>query len=305
MVSLKSIRVFTVVAQQRGFSAAGRVLGISAPSVTRIVSELEAELGVRLINRSTRALTLTEEGERFLLGGTSVIDEVDALTDDIRQRNRQPRGRLRISSVIAFGQEVIASLIPQFIEKYPEVEVELHLSNRRVDLIEEHFDLAIRIGGPAGLDASSLKARKIFSQKLIFVATPEYIRRKGQPGTLSELNDHLVVKQISGAWGQVNQLVHGEEIIDFSLPEIYVVNSPNAARNAVMSQRALGLLADYLVADLLQAGKLERILPQYATLDQPIHAVFVHRNYMPAKTRVFIDFLAQAFKEFEMREINR
>ena len=291
MVSLKAIRVFAEVAQQGGFSAASRALNISPPSVTRIVSELEAELGVRLFNRSTRALTLTEEGERFLRGGRTVIDEVDTLTNDIRQRNRQPRGRLRVSSVIAFGQEVIAPLIPGFMEQYPEVEVELDLSNRKVDLIEEHFDLAIRIGGPEGLDTSSLKARKIFSQTLIFVATPEYVQQKGQPRTLNELADHRVVKQISGAWGRTNRLNREGEVVEFSLPERYVVNSPNAARNAVLSQFAIGLLADYLVKDLIAAGKLERILPEYATLEQPIYAVFVHRNYMPAKTRAFIDFL--------------
>jgi LysR family transcriptional regulator for bpeEF and oprC len=292
MVSLKAIRVFAEVAQQGGFSAASRALNISPPSVTRIVSELEAELGVRLFNRSTRALTLTEEGERFLRGGRTVIDEVDTLTNDIRQRNRQPRGRLRVSSVIAFGQEVIAPLIPGFMEQYPEVEVELDLSNRKVDLIEEHFDLAIRIGGPEGLDTSSLKARKIFSQTLIFVATPEYVQQKGQPRTLNELADHRVVKQISGAWGRTNRLNREGEVVEFSLPERYVVNSPNAARNAVLSQFAIGLLADYLVKDLIAVGKLERILPEYATLEQPIYAVFVHRNYMPAKTRAFIDFLA-------------
>ncbi len=292
MVSLKAIRVFAEVAQQGGFSAASRALNISPPSVTRIVSDLEAELGVRLFNRSTRALTLTEEGERFLRGGRTVIDEVDTLTNDIRQRNRQPRGRLRVSSVIAFGQEVIAPLVPGFMEQYPEVEVELDLSNRKVDLIEEHFDLAIRIGGPEGLDTSSLKARKIFSQTLIFVATPEYVQQKGQPRTLNELADHRVVKQISGAWGRTNRLNREGEVVEFSLPERYVVNSPNAARNAVLSQFAIGLLADYLVKDLIAAGRLERILPEYATLEQPIYAVFVHRKYMPAKTRAFIDVLA-------------
>jgi len=301
MVSLKAIRVFAEVAQQGGFSAAGRALNISPPSVTRIISELEAELGVRLFNRSTRALTLTEEGERFLRGGRTVIDEVDTLTNDIRQRNRQPRGRLRVSSVIAFGQEVIAPLVPGFMDQYPEVEVELDLSNRKVDLIEEHFDLAIRIGGPEGLDTSSLKARKIFSQTLFFVATPEYVQQKGQPRTLNELADHRVVKQISGAWGRTNRLNREDEVVEFSLPERYVVNSPNAARNAVLSQLAIGLLADYLVKDLIAAGKLERILPEYATLEQAIYAVFVHRNYMPAKTRAFIDFLAAKLSNLDSK----
>ena len=114
-------------------------------------------------------------------------------------------------------------------KKYPKVSVELEISNRYVDLIQEHFDLGIRIGGSGGLESSSLKARKIYSQKLIFVATPDYVSANGTPSDLEDLNNHRVVKQISGTWGRVNELVHKGETITYSLPESFVVNSPNAA----------------------------------------------------------------------------
>lgn len=293
MDKLQAIRVFSEVARQGGFSAAGRSLNISAPSVSRLVSDLEDDLGVRLFNRSTRALALTEEGERFLDRSVSLVDELDLLSDEIRERHRRPMGRLRISSVIAFGQEVIAPTLTEFMGQNPEIEVELHLSNRKVDLVEEHFDMAIRIGGPEGLDDSSLKAKKIYSQKLFFVATPDYLQSNGQPNSLEELSDHLVVKQVSGSWGRTNKLRHDGGVLEYSLPEKYVVNSPNAARNAVMTGKSIGLLADYLAAKFLSEGTLLRILPQYETLDQPIYTVFVHRNYMAAKVRAFIDFLGE------------
>ena len=182
-------------------------------------------------------------------------------------------------------------------EQYPEVTVELDVSNRKVDLIEEHFDIAIRIGGADGLEASGLKARKIYSQKLIFVATPEYVAAHGAPNNLDEVVTHRIVKQVSGTWGRVNQLWHDGKKSEITLPGAFVVNSPNAARNAVLTGRAIGLLADYLTADLIAEGKLTRLLPGYETVDQPIYAVFVHRNYMPAKVRAFIDYIVKVLGE--------
>lgn len=291
-----AMQVFREVARQGGFAAAARALNASPPSVSRLVSELEDDLGVRLFQRSTRKVGLTEEGEQFLRYGVVLLEELEAVSEEIRERRREPRGHLRISSVVAFGQERIAPAIPGFMKKYPRVEVELEISNRKVDLVQEHFDLAIRIGGSDGLETSSLKARKIFSQNLIFVGTPEYIAEMGQPQSLDDLGDHRVVKQISGSWGRVNTLRHNGDTLVFNLPEMFVVNSPNAARNAVLSGGAIGLIADYLVNDMLSDGRMVRLLPDYQTVEQPIYAVFVHRNYMPAKVRAFIDYLMDCFR---------
>lgn len=291
MDKLQCMRAFREVAQQGGFAAAARVLNSSPPSVTRLISELEEDLGIRLFTRSTRNVSLTEEGELLLRRGVTLVDELDAVTDEIRDSQHTPRGHLRVSSVVAFGQERVAPAIPAFMEIYPNVRVELEISNRKVDLVQEHYDLAIRIGGSDGLEVSSLKARKIFSQKLVFVATPEYVARHGEPDTLDALEQHLVVKQVSGNWGRENDFWYQGEKLSFSLPERFVVNSPNAARNVVLTGGAIGLINDYLVAGMISDGRLVRILPEFQTLDQPIYAVFVHRNYMPAKVRVFIDHL--------------
>lgn len=291
MDKFQCMRAFREVAQQGGFAAAARVLNSSPPSVTRLISELEEDLGIRLFTRSTRNVNLTEEGELLLRRGVALVDELDAVTDEIRDSQHTPRGHLRVSSVVAFGQERVAPAIPAFMQLYPNVRVELEISNRKVDLVQEHYDLAIRIGGSDGLEVSSLKARKIFSQKLVFVATPEYVARHGEPDTLDALEQHLVVKQVSGNWGRENDFWYQGEKLSFSLPERFLVNSPNAARNVVLTGGAIGLINDYLVAEMISDGRLVRILPEFQTLDQPIYAVFVHRNYMPAKVRVFIDHL--------------
>ena len=288
-----AIQAFREVARQGGFAAAARALNTSPPTITRLVADLEGDLGVRLFNRSTRNVGLTEEGEQFLRRGVALVDELEAVTEEIRERQHEPRGHLRISSAVAFGQERVAPALPGFMERFPKVTVELEISNRNVDLVQEHFDLAIRIGGSGGLDASMLKARRIYSQKLGFVATPEYVAKHGTLRDLDDLGNHRVVKQISGTWGRVNEFQHNGETTVFSLPEDLVVNSPNAARNAVLAGRAIGLLAGYLTAEFIADGRLERLLPKYETLDQPIYAVFVHRNYMPAKVRAFIDYLVE------------
>lgn len=297
MDMFQAIRAFREVARQEGFAAAGRALKVSTPTVSRLISELEIDLGVRLFNRSTRKVGLTEEGERFLRRGVALFDELESVTEEIRERQGVPRGHLRISSAIAFGQERIAPALTGFMERYPKVTVELDVSNRKVDLVEEHVDIAIRIGGPEGLEASGLKARKIYSQKLLFVATPEYVAAHGAPQALDDVADHRVVKLISGRWGRVSQFRHAGTERDVTLPGEFVVNSPNAARNAVLTGRAIGLLHDYLTSDLIAEGRLLRLLPEYETLDQPIYAVFVHRNYMPAKVRAFIDYIVEALGE--------
>ena len=289
-----AIRVFREVAARGGFAAAARALNSSPPSVSRLVSELERDLGVRLFTRTTRTVALTEEGEEFLLKGGALIDELEALSDEIRARRQVPTGRLRISSVTAFGQERIAPILPGFMDKYPKVSVELELANRMVDLVQDHVDLAIRVGSPDGLTASTLKARRISSQKLIFAATPGYIARNGAPEDLNALDRHRVVKQVSGTWGREHALLCNGVLRRHSLPDSFVVNSANAARNAVLSGGAIGLLGDFIAAGPISEGKLVRILPEYETASQPIYAVFVHRGYMPAKLRAFIDHLTGA-----------
>ena len=296
MNKLDAIQVSREVARQGGFAAAGRRLKISTPSVSRLVSELEDYLGVRLFLRSTRQISLTEEGEEFLNRACTLVDELDAISAEIKDRRSAPRGHLVVSSVVAFGQEMIAPAVPGFLAKYPDVTIDLHLENRHVDLIQENVDLAIRVGGSDGLKTSELKSRLLFSQKLIFVATPEFVERYGAPRDLEDIADRPTVKQMTGNWGVVNRLSSAGKLVEFRMPDTFVVNSPNAAINAVKSGHVMGLIGDYLVQDMLAQGQLQRLLPSYETEEQPVYAVFVHRNYMPAKLRAFIDHLVEMLR---------
>ena len=288
---MHAIRVVREVARQGGFAGAARALNSSPPSVSRIVADLEADLGLRLFTRSTRHVALTEDGEDYLRRAATLADELDILTEETRERGGAPRGHLRVTSVVAFGQERIAPLLAEFTALYPDITAELQISNRKVDLIQEHFDLAIRIGGSDGLSESSLKARRIFSQKLIFVASPEFVERHGEPSSLDDLSRSPVIKQVSGNWGKTTAVTVDGNKISVDLSERFVVNSPNAARNAVRAGAGLALLADYLVEDDIGRGRLVRLLPEVESEEQPIFAVFVHRNYMPAKVRALIDHL--------------
>lgn len=147
--------------------------------------------------------------------------------------------------------------------------------------------------GRPGLEDSSLIARKIFSQKQIFVASPEYLRKTARPETLAGLSGHRIIKQVSGAWGSVTDLLVDGSVASHRLDEAFVLNSPNAAHRAVLAGGGIGLVASYLVSEDLASGRLVRILPSVETQEQPIFAVYPHRTHVPAKTRLFIDFLSE------------
>ena len=291
----QNMRVAREVARLGGFAAAARSLNISAPSVSRIVSDLEQDLGVRLFLRTTRQLSLTEEGAMFIQRAGQVLEGIDSLRADLLEKDRAPRGLLRVSSVVAFGNEVLPDIIARFRRSYPEIDVELDVSNRRVDLLEEQVDVAIRIGSAEGLEDTSMVARKVYSQTLIFVASPEALDLHGVPERPDDLAARPLVRFVTGRFGRTHLLVGPEgETETFDLPGQFVVNSPLAARNALLAGEYFGLVADYLVTDALASGRLVRVLEGWSTRPQPIFAVHAGRRLMPARVRVFLDFLAEA-----------
>jgi LysR family transcriptional regulator for bpeEF and oprC len=290
-----NMRVAREVARLGGFAAAARSLNISAPSVSRIISDLEQDLGVRLFLRTTRQLSLTEEGAMFIQRAGQVLEDIDSLRVDLLEKDRAPRGLLRVTSVVAFGNEVLPGVIARFRRRYPEIDVELDVSNRRVDLLEEHVDVAIRIGSAEGLEDTSMVARRVYSQTLIFVASPEAVDLHGVPERPDDLAARPLVRFVTGRFGRTHLLVGpGGETATFDLPGQFVVNSPLAARNALLEGEYFGLVADYLVTDALASGRLVRVLEGWSTRPQPIFAVHAGRRLMPARVRVFLDFLAEA-----------
>ena len=292
MEFVNALRVFGEVARHESFTAAAKELRLSTASVSRIIGELENDLGVRLFNRTTRRVQLTDAGLEFLRNSTGVLEEIDLLRSQTRERHNSPRGLLRVSSVTAFGNECLAPAIPGFLERYPGIKISVDISNRMVDLIEEHYDVAIRVGP---LEDSSLIAKKIFDQQHIIVATPEYCERFDVPETLRELTRHRSITQISGEWGRVHQFKRGKNLVSFKSPEDCVVSSPSAARNAVLTGYGYTLLPDYLVIDDIASGRLIQLLEDYKPVEQPIYAVMPHRRYVPGKARVFLDYLVEHF----------
>lgn len=273
----QSIEVTCEVARRQSFAGAARALNLSAPSVSRIVGDFENHLGVRLFNRSTRNVALTEEGAQLVARGRSILDELDVLREEAAMSTGEPSGLLRVTSVVAFGTHLLTPAVAEFRARYPRIEIELDLSNRRVDMIEEHIDVALRIGGQS-LPDSAMVARRVFAQHLIFVATPGFVERNGVPLSLDELKTLPSVRFISGRFGQSHVLTdgHGQQI-DYAQAGDMRVNSPIAAKNAILGGDVCGLIADYLVCEELRIGVLTRLLPALRTRPQPIFAVYPER----------------------------
>lgn len=294
MEFVHAIRVFAEVVRFESFTAAARELRLSTASVSRIVGELENDLGVRLLNRTTRRVQPTDAGLDFLRDSAGLVDEIESLRSQTRERHNSPRGLLRVSSVTGFGNECLAAAIPGFLESYPEVRISVDINNRVVDMIEEHYDVSIRVGP---LEDSALVAKKIYNQRMIFVATPEYCERFGEPKKLADLKRHRSISQINGEWGREHQFTYRKKLLTFKNPEDFVVSSPSAVRNAVLTGYGYALLGNYFATNDIANGRLVHLLKDYKPIDQPIFALMPHRRYMPAKARVFLDYLAEHFSE--------
>ncbi|MBN9216494.1 MAG: LysR family transcriptional regulator [Mesorhizobium sp.] len=296
MDMIEAMKVAVAVARHNSFSAASRDLRLSPASVSRIVAELEADLGVRLFNRTTRQINLTDAGMEFVQKGTFLLEEFDLMRSAVRERHETPRGQLHISCVTAFGNECLAPAIPEFVRRFPQLDVSVDLGNRLVDLIGEHFDVAIRVGP---LNDSSLIAQRIFTQRIVFVATPRFCEQYGTPRTPDEISAFPSVTQISGEWGRVHKFSHEGKIIDFEVPRQLTMNSARAVRNACLAGGGYSLLSDFMVAQDIKENRLVRLLPDYEPVEQPIFAFYAQRRHTPRKIRAFVDYLAEVFGDKE------
>ena len=301
MVQLQALRAFREVARSGSFTAAGRAVGLSTPSVSRLVNDLEADLGARLLVRTTRSIALTDAGRTFFERSAALLDELDDLCEETQSLHAAPRGRLRVSAPVAFGIERVAPLLPTFMSENPGIEVELDISTKNANLIDDNIDVALRVTGPDGMEESGLIARKLYSQKLIFAATPDYIETYGSPEHPERLEDHRVVKHISGTFGRSHILVHQGRRHEISMPDALVVTSPLALRHAVLSGHAMALMLDDIIKAELQNGRLIRILPEWESAELPIHIVYLHRAYVAGKIRAFVDYLVREVGNAQMR----
>ncbi|PWE52225.1 hypothetical protein DEM27_32110 [Metarhizobium album] len=293
MDMIEAMKVVVAVAKNNSFSAASREVRLSAASVSRIVADLELDLGVRLFNRTTRRIKLTDAGMEFVRKSISLLDELEMMRNAVRERHETPRGHLHVSCVTAFGNECLAPAIPEFVKRFPQLNVSIDLGNRLVDLIGEHFDVAIRVGP---LNDTSLIAQRVSTQRIVFVATPQFCTRYGFPKTLDEIRACPSVTQVSGEWGRVHSFSHQGNVIDFEVPQHITMTSARAVRNACLMGAGYSLLNDFMVAQDITDNRLVQLLPDYEPVEQPIFAFYAHKPHIPRKIRVFVDYLAEVFR---------
>lgn len=286
---LNAMDVFNRVARLESFSSAAQELGMSKTTVSRHVSDLETALGVRLINRTTRRMSLTEAGHAYFARSAAIITDVEELQNSVRHLHRQPTGVLRVTSAVTFGHSSLAPVMGGFLAQYPDISVQLDLTNRFVDIVEEGFDLAIRVGN---LQSSNLISRPLVQAKRYACAAPAYIERWGEPVKPSDLASHACVVFLAqgseARWHFASS--DGEHSVTVS--DRLRVNSMEAAAQAVRDGVGIGVLPDYAVHRMLASGVVQRVLTGYDIKgDHHVHAIYPHRHQLSAKVRVFIDYL--------------
>jgi DNA-binding transcriptional LysR family regulator len=282
-----AIAVFIAVADHGSFAAAARRLGRSPASVTRAVADLESRLGVRLLTRTTRAVSTTEAGQRFLGGAKRVLADLDEIERAAAGQGTAPRGELRLTAPILFGRLHVLPIVTEFLDCFPEVQAALALVDRPVDLVEEGLDVAVRIGA---LGESSAVATRVGALRRIVVASPDYLARRGTPQRPADLSDHDVVA-FSGIAG-VEHWVFREAARDVNVairPRL-VVSTAEAAIDAARAGFGLTRVLSYQAAEDVARGSLRRVLPGYEGDEVPIHLVYPGGRHPPPKLRAFLDF---------------
>ena len=290
--SIQEMAVFARVVGAGSLSAAARELGLSPALVSRRLAGLEARLGVRLINRTTRSLHLTDDGATYYEACQRVLADIEEADSTVSAGRVEPRGALRVALPASFGHQHIAPLVPGFAERYPQVQLALSLSDRNVNLIEEGFDLAVRI---AHLEDSSLTARKLAPNRRVVCASPEYLRRHGAPKTPEDLAQHncLTTNDFTMTWDYKDP--NGKPG-SARVTGQYACDNWEVLREWALAGLGIALKSTWDVHRLLAEGALVEVCPGYTFhSDVAIYAVYPSRRFLPAKTRVFIDFLAESF----------
>ena len=297
MDQLRQIEAFTAVVQNGSFVKAAERLSLSKAVVSRLVLELEAQLGTRLLNRTTRRLSLTDSGSDYFERCRQILDDLAEANAAASATTAQPAGRLKINAPLTFGNLHLAPLWGEFLKAFPLIELDVTLSDRVVDLVEEDFDLAIRISAGAGLQSSSLVARLLSTDRTILCASPGYLRRAPPIEQVQDLASHSVMAYTYWSAGDVWTFdgPHGRQAVT-TRPRLRA-NSGDTCRAAALADQGVILQPGFLVGPDLKAGRLVELLPDHRGPALAIHAVYPSRKHVPGKVRAMVDFLVEAFRQ--------
>jgi DNA-binding transcriptional LysR family regulator len=291
-VEPNDLALFARIVESGSFSLAAQRVDLPKSTVSRRIALLEAKLGERLLQRTTRKLMLTEFGASLLEHARKVVEESEAAGALVQHRQQAPSGRLRISMPGDFANLGMTFMISAFIERYPAISLELDLSPRRVDLVGENFDIAIRMGDLP--EDSSLHARRVALEKIALYAAPSYIARRGMPQHPDDLAQHDLLCLASRNGGaQSWRLTKGKTVWERDLPARLAANSPDLLARIACAGTGIAASSDLFAEVALEKGELVRVLPEWSLPEVTGWAVFPGRRLMPAKTRVFLDMMEE------------
>lgn len=295
MDRLSEMEAFATVVDQGGFTDAAKKLGISKSAVSKHVSSLEARLGARLLNRTTRRVSPTEIGLAYYDRARRVLNDAGEADALVTAMQSAPSGTLRVSIATDFGVNHISPILGKFLHAYPDITVNMVLNNRYVELISEGFDMAIRVGE---LEDSSLRARKICETRRRMIAAPSYFERYGRPQKIDDLNDHKLLHYSNSSSNNVWKLTapSGEKR-QVRTEGWLTVNDGQSLLNAAVGGLGIAYLPSFLYAESLRSGLLVDVIPDLPVETQGIYAVYLPGRYIQPKVRAFIDFLVERFKD--------
>ncbi len=285
------LEFFVLIARHGNLSAAARALDITPPAATKRLAQLEARLGVRLINRTTRSISLTSEGETYLGYATRILEEVKEMEDAVSSGGSTPRGLLRVNATLGFGRTAIAPLVSEFAKLYPHVEVQFEVTDKPIDLVESGFDLAIRFGD---LPDTRLNARKIMSNRRFLCASPIYLERHGTPKTLADLSKHRCIThrqndEAAGIW----RFTHKGNSEVVKVQSALSSNDGDIVLGWALDAHGILIRSEWDLAKYVKSGRLKIVLPDFVLPSADLFVYYPNRRNQSTRARVFIDFLVE------------
>ncbi len=284
------LREFVAVVEQGGFTAAADILDVSTSFVSREVKRLEERLNTRLLHRTTRAVRLTDMGRIYYQRAREIHDRIEALESDMADLQELPKGTIRITAAGIYAERYVAPALAEFMIKYPEISIELDTRMDVVDIVEEGFDLAVRMHG--ALPDSTLVARKVARRRVMVCASPAYLARRGRPETPDELTSHNCLRLPHMPW----RFSYPDETRSVKVQGNWKCDDGRSLVTAAVRGIGLVRLTDYYLDDELRRGEIEVVLEQYEVQDACTWIVYPERKHLPTRVRFLIDFLAERLK---------
>lgn len=294
MDKFQAMRSFVAVVDAGSFVRAAESLGVSKAAVSRAIGDLESQLGVRLLQRTTRRLSLTREGEVFHARCQAVLADVAEAEAEITSRSGDAQGLLKVNVPVSFGILHLAPLWGEFIHRHPKVSFDVTLSDRVVDLVEEGYDLAVRI---ARLPSSTLVSRQLAATRMVLCASPKYLKRAGRPKHPGDLAQHAVLAYSLLVSGEEWRFEGPDGPVSVKTTPCLRTNSGDTCRAAALQHQGVVMQPSFMVSADIAAGTLVELMPQYRGIELGIYAVYPTRKHVSPKVRLLIDFLVESFRK--------